>query len=305
MTDRRCTENGKAVDGVVTLLATPFHHNDLSLDLDSMRRQVDFVLNAGVSAVVACGKAGEYEGMTLDEVERVLTMVLEHVDGRVPVGMGIISVELERGLESAEIARRCGADFAMVKKKSMKGLAKFFTEIADRIPVMLYDQTNEGNLSVDQQILPLVKQCERIVTVKVSGNVYSIGHLKEEIADVSLICGWDIFSLLAYASGADGVVAGSAAFMPEREVELHRLAQAERWDEARALFYDRMLPYIVFATHDPYAFSVAKYLLYLREIIDSPKTRPPYANAPDWMLDELRVLAERLELIGAEARRPS
>ena len=304
-TKRRCARNGKPIDGVVTLLSTPFHDNDLSIDPDSMRRQVDFVVDAGVSAVVACGKAGEYEGMTLDEVERVLTLVLEQVDGRVPVGMGIISVELEQGLESAEIALRCGADFAMVKKKSMKDLAEFFTEIADRIPVMLYDQTNEGNLSVDEQILPLVKQCEQIVTVKVSGNVYSFGHLKEEIPNVSLICGWDIFSLLAYASGADGVVAGSASFMPEREVELHRLAEAERWDEARALFYDRMLPYIIFATPDPYAFSVSKYLLYLRGIIDSPKTRPPYANAPQWVFDELRALAERLELIGSEARRIS
>ena len=81
-----------------------------------MRRQIDFVLEPGVSAVVACGKAGEFEGQSLEEIEVVLTTVLEHVNGRVPVGMGIISVEEDRGLPEAELATRCGADFAMTKK---------------------------------------------------------------------------------------------------------------------------------------------------------------------------------------------
>ena len=301
MKNRRHLTNGKPIEGVVTLLFTPFSADAKSLDLDSMRRQVDFVLNAGVSAVVACGKAGEFEGMTLEEIEHVLSCVLEHVNGRVPVGTGIISVELDRGIAAADIAARCGADFAMVKKQSKADLREFFLEVAERIPVMLYDQTNEGNLDVESQLLPLVKECERIVAAKVSGNVYAFAHLKEEVPDTPLICGWDVFSLLAYRSGADGVVAGSAAFMPEREVELHRLAKAERWEEARELFYESMLPFIVFATPDPYAFSVSKSMLHWRGIIDSPVTRPPYENAPVWMQEEIRILAERMGLTRQKA----
>lgn len=71
-----------------------------------MRRQLDTVLDTGVSGVVACGKTGEFEGQTLDEVEAVISMVLEHVGGRVPVGMGIISVELEQGLRTADRTER-------------------------------------------------------------------------------------------------------------------------------------------------------------------------------------------------------
>ena len=161
---------------------------------------------------------------------------------------------------------------------------------------MLYDQTDEGNLDVESQLLPLVKEFERIVAVKVSGNVYSFAHLKKEAPDTPLICGWDVFSLLAYRSGADGVVAGSAAFMPDREVELHRLAEAGLWEEARQLFYERMLPFIAFATPDPYAFSVSKSVLYWKGIFDSPLTRPPYENLPGWMEQELYTLANRLGL---------
>ena len=71
---------------MVALLFTPFTADGRRFDAASMRRQLDFVLESGVSAVVACGKAGEFEGQSLEEIEEVLTTVLEHVHGRIPVG---------------------------------------------------------------------------------------------------------------------------------------------------------------------------------------------------------------------------
>ncbi len=142
----RSVGNGQAVRGVITLLFTPFTADGKRFDAASMQRQLDFALESGVSAVVACGKAGEFEGQSLEEIEDVLTMVLAHVRGRIPVGMGIISVEEDRGVPAAELAARCGADFAMTKKFGKRDLHGFFSQIAERIPVMLYDQTNEGNL---------------------------------------------------------------------------------------------------------------------------------------------------------------
>jgi len=297
MLKKRCSNNGKPVEGVVTLLLTPFTASTESIDFDSLKNEIEFVLNQGVSSLVACGKAGEFEGMTLDEIEEVITFVVQQVAGRVPVGMGIISVELDKGIKAAEIATRCGADFAMVKKLSKDILFNFFNEISERIPVMLYDQTNEGDLDIADHVIPLVKECQRIIAVKVSGNVYNFSYQKNKLPDTPLICGWDLFSLLAYRSGADGVVAGSAAFMPEREVQLHQLTLQSKWEDASNLFYDKMMPYIFYATHDPYAFSVSKLLLKWRGIIKSPMVRPPYIDTPEWMIDDLKNLAKKLNLI--------
>ena len=293
----RSVDSGRVVDGVVALLFTPFSADGRRFDAAGMRRQLDFVLESGVSAVVACGKAGEFEGQSLEEIEEVLSTVLAHVRGRIPVGMGIISVEEDRGVPAAELAARCGADFAMTKKYGKRDLHGFFSQIAARIPVMLYDQTNEGNLDVAGEVLPLVAAIERIMTVKVSGNVYAFDQLKRAAPQAAYICGWDTFSLPAYISGSDGVVAGSAAFMPEREVELHRLVQAQAWDDARRLFYHRMLPMIAYCTPDPYAFSVCKLILHWKGLFDSPLVRPPYRNAPPWLQRELRELAQQLGLV--------
>ena len=295
--ETRSVDSGAVIKGVVTLLFTPFKDDATRFDAASMRRQLDFVLESGVSALVACGKAGEFEGQTLEEIEEVLGTVIDHVDGRVPVGMGIISVEEDRALPAAELAARCGADFAMTKKLTKGDLHGFFSRVAERIPVMLYDQTNEGNLDVEGEVLPLVDSIERIMTVKVSGNVYAFDQLKRAAPHLAYICGSDTFSLPAYVSGSDGVVAGSAAFMPEREVELHQLVQAEAWDDARRLFYHRMLPMIAYCTPDPYAFSVCKLILHWKGLFDSPLVRPPYRNAPPWLQRELRELAQQLGLV--------
>ena len=293
----RMVKDGSILKGVTALLFTPFTSDGQRIDDASMRRQLDAVLAAGVDNLVACGKAGEFEGLAPTEVGEVLALVLEHVDGRVPIGMGIISVEEEEALAAAAIGADCGVDFAMVKKKSKRELQRFYLRVAEHLPVMIYDQSDEGNLDLDDHVLPLVRQCERIIGVKVSGNVYCFDHLKAEAPDVPLSCGWDTFSLLAYQSGADGVVAGSASVMPEREVALHGLAKEENWEEAGALFYERMLPLIAFSTPDPYAFSVCKLVLHWRGVFDSPVVRPPYQNAPDWMQREMRSLATRLGLL--------
>ena len=82
----RSVESGEVIKGVMALLFTPFTNDGFRFDPASMRRQFDFVRESGVSSVVACGKAGEFEGQSLEEIEEVLTTVLEHVNGRVPGG---------------------------------------------------------------------------------------------------------------------------------------------------------------------------------------------------------------------------
>ncbi len=287
----------KLSGGVYTLLSTPFNEDGSLFDSHSMSREIDYILEGGVDGLVACGKAGEFEGMNLNEIEQVLDHVLEHVNGRVPVGMGIISVDLDDAMKAAKIASRKGASFAMVKKRSYKDLHSFFLKIADEIPVMLYDMTNEGKLNMQRDVLPIVNDCDRIAALKVSGDIGSFEVLKHETLSIPALCGSDMYSLITYLCGSDGVIAGSAAVMPDHEVVLYKLVKAEKWDEAREHFYNKMLPLIIFITPDPYAFSVAKHLLKWKGIIDHATTRPPYPKADDWHLEEVKKLAIKLKII--------
>ena len=100
----RTLKNGQPLQGVIALLFTPFSADGKTVDAASMHRQLDRVLEAGVAGVVACGKAGEFEGINAAEFEQVLSLVLEGVAEQVPVGAGIISVEREAGVQAAAAA---------------------------------------------------------------------------------------------------------------------------------------------------------------------------------------------------------
>ena len=284
--------------GVYTLLLTPYNEDGSKFDPLSMSRQIDYVLDAGVNGLVACGKAGEFEDLNLDEIEQVLSHVVEHVNGRVPVGLGAISVDLDEGIKVARIASRQGASIAMVKKKSYQDLRSFFLKMADEIPVMIYDMTDNGSLDMQKDVLPIVHFCDRVVAMKVSGDVGSFDVLRKEVLSIPCLCGSDMYTLITYGTGSDGVVAGSAAVMPEREVALHKLVKEEQWDEARTYFVEKMLPMIAYGGQLlPYNYSTMKHILKWKGIIDHVFVRPPYRAAYDWHLREVEKLAQKMGII--------
>ena len=162
---------------------------------------------------------------------------------------------------------------------------------------MLYDMTNEGRLNMQKDVLPIVHGCNRIAALKVSGDIGSFEVLKHETLSIPALCGSDMYSLITYLAGSDGVIAGSAAVMPNHEVVLYDLVKADKWDEARSYFYEKMIPLITFITPDPYAFSVAKHVLKWKGIIDHATTRPPYPKADDWHLEEIKKLVKKMKII--------
>ena len=57
--------NRGTLQGVFALLFTSFASDGKAIDLQSMHRQFDFIIKCGIASVVAGGKAGEFEGMSL------------------------------------------------------------------------------------------------------------------------------------------------------------------------------------------------------------------------------------------------
>ena len=74
--------------GVYIISATPFK-DDGSLDLESADRLVDFYLDKAVSGMTILGMMGEAHKLTEEESLVFTRRVLQRVDGRVPVVVGV------------------------------------------------------------------------------------------------------------------------------------------------------------------------------------------------------------------------
>src|SRR5579864_294318 len=73
--------------GVFGFPVTPFH-NDLSLDLDALARNVDEMARYPFCALVAAGGTGELYSLTPAEVEDVVRVTVQAAAGRMPVVAG-------------------------------------------------------------------------------------------------------------------------------------------------------------------------------------------------------------------------
>ena len=101
-------EHRAGLRGVIAFPVTPFN-SDYSLDVPGLRKNLRFVLQHPISAVVAAGGTGEMYSLTPVEHREVVKAVVEEVGGRVPIiaGTGVncqLAIELAR--ESADL----GAD---------------------------------------------------------------------------------------------------------------------------------------------------------------------------------------------------
>ena len=177
---------------------------------------------------------------------------------------------------------------------------EYYRRLADMIPVVVYDLGKQRELSVREDIVPLVEETGNVVGMKISGAQEKVAEAKS-LLEVPVLCGHDVMSLVGYQMGADGVTSGTAMLLPRQEVELHKLVAAGRWDEARALFYGTLLPIMNYLPGGPgmMGWSVCKNILKWEGTIECAAVRPPSLPAGPARLEEARHVWEKVKATSA------
>jgi 5-dehydro-4-deoxyglucarate dehydratase len=144
----------RRLTGVFGFPVTPFRP-DLSLDLDALGRNVSEMAEYPFCAMVAAGGTGELYSLTPEEVERVVRMSVEAVDGRMPIVAGT-GYNAAIGVDIARRAERAGADCLLVlppyySNAPEEGLFVYYETIgrATGLPLMIYSR-DWANFTPDQ-----------------------------------------------------------------------------------------------------------------------------------------------------------
>jgi 4-hydroxy-tetrahydrodipicolinate synthase len=126
------------------------------LDLDGQKRAIDFMIEAGSDGVCILANFSEQFLLTDDEREAVMTTVLEHVGGRVPVIVTTSHFSTEICAERSRRAEAAGAAMVMIMppfygatlRVSEAGIHEFFRRVSDAItiPIMIQDAPMAGTL---------------------------------------------------------------------------------------------------------------------------------------------------------------
>ena len=95
--------------GIFTIPTTPFDDRG-ALDEASLRREVQFCVEAGAHGIVCPVNASEFWTLSDDERKRVIRIVVEETAGRIPVVAGAAGVSDQHGAEMARYSQEVGAD---------------------------------------------------------------------------------------------------------------------------------------------------------------------------------------------------
>ena len=131
--------------GSMPALITPFD-SDLKIDEESLKNFVDYQIEEGSHALVPCGTTGESPTMSHSEHQRVLEIVIDQANGRVPVIAGAGTNSTSEAISLTKHANDIGADGVLsiipyYNKPTQEGLIQHFKMIAEKvdIPIIIYN----------------------------------------------------------------------------------------------------------------------------------------------------------------------
>jgi 4-hydroxy-tetrahydrodipicolinate synthase len=201
--------------GTGTALITPFRNNG-SIDEAALRTLVDRQLKGSVEALLPTGTTGESATLTEDEQARVVAIVAEQVNGRVPVIAGAGSNATAKAISLSRRMLAAGADAILsvgpyYNKPTPEGYFRHFAAIAEAIdaPVVVYNVPGRTASNIDAATtLRLAEEVPSIAGIKeASANFAQIMEiLKHRPKQFGVWSGDDALTLPLVALGADGVV---------------------------------------------------------------------------------------------------
>ena len=218
--------NTDFIKGVVVPILTPIDAEE-KIDEKKMREQVDYVIDGGVSGILAFGSNGEFYVIEEDEMERGLKIMVDQAAGRVPVYFGIGAISTKKCCRLAKMAVANGAAGVsilqpMFLKPTKDELFLHFKTIAESVPetpVLLYNNPGRVGYTLSADLVEkLAHEVPNIVGMKdTSGDITQTSEFIRRNRDVNfkVFGGKDTLLYASLCHGAVGGVCTAANFMPE------------------------------------------------------------------------------------------
>ncbi|WML66642.1 MAG: 4-hydroxy-tetrahydrodipicolinate synthase [Methanoregula sp. SKADARSKE-2] len=229
-------------EGVLPAIITPFKRNPaMGLDIPGLERNIGLLLAGGIHGIVPCGSTGESATLTFEEHEKVVSVTVDKVNGKIPVLAGTGSNNTAEAVRLTKAAKDTGADGVLVispyyNKPNRSGLIKHYTKLADLdLPVVIYNVPGRTGQNLEPDLIAELAQHPNIVGIKeASGNIGQISRVIEETQDeeFAVISGDDNITLPIMALGGAGVVSVAANVDPRRMVAMYEAMREGDYQKA-------------------------------------------------------------------------
>jgi len=232
--------------GTGVAIVTPFHKYG-TIDFNSLKKLIEHLITNNVNYLVVMGTTGESVVLSKDEKNALINFVVEEVDKRVPIVLGIGGNYTQLVKDTILSTNLEGIDAILsvspyYNKPQQKGIYLHYKEIAgvSPLPIILYNVPGRTNSNISAETtLEIAKNFDNIIGIKeASGDLNQIMKIiKNKPKGFLVISGDDILTLPIMAIGGDGVISVTANAFPKEYSEMVSLCLRKNIRQALELHY--------------------------------------------------------------------
>jgi len=209
--------------GSLVAIVTPMS-DDGALDLDALRRLVDWHIAEGTDGIVVVGTTGESPTVSYDEHCLLIRATVEQAAGRVPVIAGTGANSTAEAIELTECAKAAGAQAGLsvvpyYNKPTQEGLYQHYRKIAEAVdlPLILYNVPGRTVTDLSNDTTLRLAEVPGIVGVKdATGSMERAADLlRRAPKDFALYSGDDASAMPFMLLGGHGVISVTANVAPK------------------------------------------------------------------------------------------
>jgi len=232
--------------GTGVAIVTPFLSNG-EIDYNSLSNLLNGLINNGVDFIVGLGTTSEAVTLTSEEKKSVMSHVINEVNDRVPVVMGLGGNNTQAVINEIQNTDFKGISAILsvapyYNKPNQRGIYEHFKRIAESsiVPIIIYNVPGRTSSNISAETtLKLANDFSNIVAVKeASGNLNQVMQIiKNRPEGFAVLSGDDALTFPMIALGADGVISVVANAFPSDFSSMVNFALDSKNEEARIIHY--------------------------------------------------------------------
>lgn len=225
------TNTPESAQGVYAALVTPREPESVEADAVALLSYIDTIVRAGVNGLVLLGSTGEFVHYDISERIRVLSLAVKR--SRVPLLVNVSHSSFDGAIDLAENAIDAGAAgilimppyfFRYSDDQIFAFYEQFIKVISNAIPVYLYNIPFFTS-PMSAELLKRLLSSGAFAGIKDSSGEWSLFEAIQSVRATTQfqnLVGNDTIYARARQAGADGIVSGVAAAIPELMLALDR-----------------------------------------------------------------------------------
>lgn len=231
---------GSDFAGLSVAIITPFVDGEVCVE--TLKQQIEYQIEAGVTCVVPVGTTGESPTLSHPEHERVISETIQAVAGRAKVMAGTGSNSTAEAISLTEWAAKEGADASLqvapyYNKPTQEGFYQHYRAIAQSVdlPICVYNIPGRTGKNIEPETIARIAEHQNVTLVKEATGSLDQASQVLSLTDLTVLSGDDSLTLPLMSIGGEGVVSVVGNIVPRDMIALVNAFQsgdvkeAERW----------------------------------------------------------------------------